>query len=71
MAKRNISVEMEDVLISEIEEEMIRSGFSTRSEFIKTAIRQYIQNQHDKRVWEAQNQANLPPGEKDRGRMTS
>ncbi len=49
MAKRNISVEMEDVLISEIEREMVLSGFSTRSELIKTAIRYYIQVQHDRR----------------------
>lgn len=50
MAKRNISVEMEDALISDIEREMSLSGFSTRSELIKTAIRYYIQVQHDRRA---------------------
>lgn len=50
MAKRNVSVEMEDVLISDIEAEMELSGFSTRSEFIKVAIRYYIQVQHDRRA---------------------
>ena len=50
MAKRNISVEMEDVLILDIEREMALSGFSTRSELIKTAVRYYIQIQHDRRA---------------------
>ena len=48
--KRIVSVEMENVLIADIEREMALSGFSTRSEFIKTAVRQYLQVLHDRRV---------------------
>jgi len=41
---------MEEVLLADIEREMELSGFSTRSEFIKTAIRCYLQMQHDRRA---------------------
>jgi len=60
---RIVSVKIPGKLLEAIDEEVTSSGFTGRSDMIKTAIRFYIQNQHEKRVWEKENQADTPPPE--------
>lgn len=66
-----MSVKVPGKLLVEIDEEVTLSGFTGRSDLIKTAVRFYIQSQHDKRVWEKENQADNPSGEKDGMETTS
>jgi len=58
-----LSVKIPEKMLSEIDEVSERIGHNSRSDFVKTAIRFYLQMIHEKEVWEKENQADTPPPE--------
>ena len=58
-----LSVKIPEKMLSEIDEVSERIGHNSRSDFVKTAIRFYLQMIHEKEVWEKENQADTPPAE--------
>ena len=49
---RMLSVKIPEKMLSEIDEVSERIGHNSRSDFVKTAIRFYLQMIHEKEVWE-------------------
>lgn len=50
VSSRNISVQLPDGLIEEIDREVELGGYNGRSDFIKAAIRTQLQINYEKRV---------------------
>lgn len=50
-------------MVEEIESKIDSSGHSNRNDFVRSAIRFYLQMIHEKEVWEKENQADTPPPE--------
>lgn len=45
-----VSVQLDSAFIADIDREIVLSGFTSRSEFVKMAIRQYLLTLHERRV---------------------
>ena len=57
------SIRLPKSMVEEIESKIDSSGHSNRNDFVRSAIRFYLQMLHEKEVWEKENQADTPPAE--------